>query len=409
MLIPPNYDQLNNYENIRFEEKFFSSTKEKINNEIKLYENWVLSILPSIESKYKNEILNSFQNSNLLMDLIEKIDRNVKFKRSKLSNVNKISNANSIVECLKYLNNKFYNQFQSIHYTDFTNGDRKKILRFLFLIKYSYERRIKNKDFPIVNIRGNVKKFKYEFNREEIIGKNLVGAFDVSDCKDLKESGFEAESESFLTDTEVTFDNEDKIELKKFDTPKNVNVENTKNLVIKFLKTKKKYLLSEIKIENSSDFEGENESKVEKVFPNKNELTCKNKEIYKLVKINSNERIESIQLFYREHDFVKIELDYIFPVFNLSENKLDHVTTKQKVQVFMHVNFKNMKKLIDTDSNFNNVGSNNQIIDKNCFSKEINSNSQIIHNKSKPRKSLSNKWYETFYYILLYYINDSII
>ena len=80
------------------------------------------------------------------------------------------------------------------------------------------------------------------------------------------------------------------------------------------------------------------------------------------------------------------------------------MTTKQKVQVFMHVNFKNMKKLIDTDSNFNNVGSNNQIIDKNCFSKEINSNSQIIHNKSKPRKSLSNKWYETFYYI-----NDSII
>ena len=58
MLIPPNYDKLNSYEIIRFEEKFFSLTKAKINNEIKLYENWLLSILPLIiKTKYKNEIL----------------------------------------------------------------------------------------------------------------------------------------------------------------------------------------------------------------------------------------------------------------------------------------------------------------------------------------------------------------
>jgi hypothetical protein len=131
------------------------------------------------------------------MDLIEKIDKKIKFKRTK------ISNGNGIIECLKYLNKKFNNKFKSIHYTDFSNGDRKKILRFLFLIKQSYETlQVENHNMECssVNIREKEKNIHYEFDREE-----LTNSLDVSDYDDLKESGFETESER-LTDTKVSFD-----------------------------------------------------------------------------------------------------------------------------------------------------------------------------------------------------------
>jgi hypothetical protein len=51
-----------------------------------------------------------------------------------------------------------------------------------------------------VNIREKEKNIHYEFDREE-----LTNSLDVSDYDDLKESGFETESER-LTDTKVSFD-----------------------------------------------------------------------------------------------------------------------------------------------------------------------------------------------------------
>jgi hypothetical protein len=399
MLIPPNYDKLNYYENIRFEEKFFSSNKEKINTEIKIYENWLLSILPPIiESNYNNEILCSLQNSDLLMDLIEKIDKKIKFKRSKISTLNKISNANGIIECLKYLNKKFNNRFKSIHYTDFINGDRKNILSFLFLIKQSYETQVNNHDTACfcVNIGKKEKIINYEFKQEEI-----TNSLDVSDYDDLKESGFETESER-LTDTEASFDNE-----KKIDKTKNLIFEKNKYSIFKFLKIKKKFLLNDIKtndrfnissIKNSIDYEDERESKVV------NNEVSKNKEIHRLIKINNNQRIESIQLFYREHDFVKIELDNIFPVFKLLDSRLDDVRAQQKVQVLMNVNFIDIQKFKDTDSNCNNFLEYNN--DKEFSLKKINSNPSKVN---KPIREFFNGLYETFYYTLLFYNNNSII
>jgi hypothetical protein len=403
MLIPPNYDKLNYYENIRFEEKFFSSNKEKIKNEIKLYENWLLSILPSIiESNYNNEILCSLQNSDLLMDLIEKIDKRIKFKRSKIRTINKISNADGIIECLKYLNKKFNNKFKSVHYTDFLNGYRKKILSFLFLIKQSYETQVNNHDTVCfcVNIGKKEKIINNEFKQEEI-----TNSLDVSDYDDLKESGFETESER-LTDTEVSFDYE-----KKFDTTKNLIFEKNKYSIFKFLKIKKKFLLNEIKtndqfnnlsIKNSIDYEDERKSKVDNLHLNNK--VFKNKEIHQLIKINNNQRIESIQLFYREHDFIKIELDNIFPVFKLLDSRLDDVRAQQKVQVLMNVNFIDIQKFKDTDSNCKNFLEYNN--DKEYSLKKINSNPSKVN---KPIREFFNGLYETFYFMWLFYNNNSIV
>jgi hypothetical protein len=223
------YD-LASYETKKFEEAFFSSNKEKIKNEKLYYANWIKTSLPPIVENISEEnedtFLSSLQNSDLLMDLVEKIDTKIKFKRSKLRTINKISNANGIIECLKYLNKKFNNRFKSIHYTDFVNRDRKNILSFLFLIKNSYETQIKNHIIECSSVNIREKESKEDFEQKNEIKHNYIPSTNdlASDYDDLKESGFETESESLTLDTsdsnvdilQVIVNNEDIYDQMKF-------------------------------------------------------------------------------------------------------------------------------------------------------------------------------------------------
>ena len=185
------------YESKKFEESFFRSSKQKIEDERILYENWVNSNLPETDAlSNQKDLFSSMQDASFLINLIKTVDKGAKFKslpKPKQGAFNKIQNTNSIIQCLEYLNKKFNNKFKTIHYTDFVNCDRKKILSFLFLIKYSYESLSQANAYIGCSIG----------KEQRVTIESVDGEYTMTSsyCDDFKESGFETETESLTTDT----------------------------------------------------------------------------------------------------------------------------------------------------------------------------------------------------------------
>lgn len=361
------YD-LASYETKKFEEAFFSSNKKKIKNEKLFYANWVkTSLQPIVENmsdENEDKFLSSLQNSDLLMDLIEKIDTKIKFKRSKISTINKISNANGIIECLKYLNKKFNNRFKSIHYTDFINGDRKNILSFLFLIKHAYETQIKNHiiECSSVNIREKERKENSE-QKNEIKRNYMPNTNDLaSDYDDLKESGFETESESLTFDTsdsnvdilQVIANNDDiydKMEFKKHDSfideipdtkidliynDQNFSTEGDKVSMNDNFSEKDSVNVDEVPVQENFHFSNSVANKNNKILV----ISIQNEIINNAELMNKNSSETSSHIF-ENQDFIKIEtqsdeqniLKNTESILKKNENQIkEHIRVEMKIE-----------------------------------------------------------------------------
>ena len=90
------------YENHRFEEKFFRSIRQKNEDERIFYQNWVNSNLPETDAlSNQKDLFSSVQDASFLINLIKTVDKDAKFKslpKPKQGAFNKIQNTNSIIQ-----------------------------------------------------------------------------------------------------------------------------------------------------------------------------------------------------------------------------------------------------------------------------------------------------------------------
>ena len=379
------------YENHRFEEKFFRSIRQKNEDERIFYQNWVNSNLPETDAlSNQKDLFSSIQDASFLINLIKTVDKGAKFKslpKPKQGAFNKIQNTNSIIQCLEYLNKKFNNKFKTIHYTDFVNCDRKKILSFLFLIKYSYE----SLSQANANIECSIGK------EQRVIIESVDGEYTMTSsyCDDFKESGFETETESLATDT---FDTSGDI-LEPLNNGQ-ILIENAAIKTCLFKNEQKFEILKKVK-ENSlslsnitecnqlqleKDFQkicnkcvGPDENSIENIdesylkedsllrFAKNGEDNCCENKSNKLKKyalgaentenilidkgitdlLNFENYISNdlLQIMYQEQDLIRIEIDKLLPIFKIIENKLRIIRSKEKAEIYLHLN------LIDLQNN----------------------------------------------------------
>lgn len=284
------------YEIKKFDEQINNKNKIKFEtNEIQLYETWLNNtISQSSQSSVttSNDIFENIKNGDYLMNLIEIIDKNAKFKRpnTEICLHSKVQNINKLNQCLNYLNSKFNDKFSIIQVNDLLNGDKKKIVILIFLLKNCYETKSNNsskiiaKKFSSEEVTKNTKQMKnglnFDYNRncnmsylklqsnssvnynrfrsnkvanhfknelnlkrdesenkflslkklenlveartveivaEDSFDKEVVCSFHT-DIDDLKESGFETETESISYDTTNVLKFEEKYNVCKLDS-----------------------------------------------------------------------------------------------------------------------------------------------------------------------------------------------